>query len=320
MRAKLLKWMAIFVILVVVLSRAAAADIGIVFSEVLYDSDDIGDTKGEWLEIYNSTSAAVNIGGWTIKDNVDTFTIPSCTNIGAGGYLVIAEDKTYFNNKYGFDPHIANSTLRLDNDDDYLVLKDKQGNIKDQVAWEKGGTRIPGWSSNSLPNAGTGKSIVRTYLTLDTDTYRDWSNNQTPSPSNNSLPPSVPTISLNPVNLNFNVAVGGTAPAQTFSISNSGCSTLNWTVSENAGWLSCTPNSGTGSGTVTVSVNAGSLTVGVYNTAITISAANASNTPQTVPVKLTVSAAAPVIVVNPLSLSFNVEYNGATQSKTFFII
>jgi len=320
MKTKLLKCLGILAMLLIVLPGAvAAADIGIVFSEVLYDSEDSGDTQGEWLEIYNSTSSAVNVGGWTVRDNTDAFTIPSCTIIAAGGYLVIAQDEIYFFNKYGFYPNIDNSPLRLHNESDYLTLKDKQGNIKDQVAWEDGGSSIAGWCNSPLPEANTDKSIIRSDLNQDTGTCVDWLSNQTPSPSSNSLPPGSPTISLDPTKLNFSVACGGSTTAQTFAISNSGCSTLNWTVSDNAGWLSCNPGSGSGSGVVTVSVNAAGLTAGTYNAVISVSDANASNSPQTVSVTLTVSDAAPTIMLNPTNLSFNMTCNGAPQSKTFSI-
>ncbi|MCU0286017.1 MAG: lamin tail domain-containing protein [Acidobacteria bacterium] len=316
----LVKWTGILVIvLAVLIPLTAEADIGIVFSEILYDSDDNGDTQGEWLEIYNSTSADVNVGGWKIQDNTDTFTIPSCTIIGAGGYLILAQDRSYFYNKYGFYPNIDNSTLRLHNDGDFVTLKDKEGNIKDQVAWESGGSEVPGWSSYTLPYAYTGKSIVRYNLAQDTNTYVDWRNNQDPSPFSNTLPPGKPAISLNPTKLDFSIITGGSAPAQTFAITNSGCGTLNWTLKESAGWLSCTPLSGTGPGTVTVTIDAGGLVPGTYNTTITVSDANATNSPQTLAVKLIISNAAPKIEVNPTSFSFTAECDGPSQSKTFTV-
>ncbi|MCX6584576.1 MAG: lamin tail domain-containing protein [Candidatus Aminicenantes bacterium] len=322
MKTTLFKCLGILAVLLIVLPGAvAAADIGIVFSEVLYDSEDSGDTQGEWLEIYNSTSSAVNVGGWTVRDNTDIFTIPSCTTIAAGGYLVIAQDEIYFYSKYGFYPNIDNSPLRLHNDGDYLTLKDKQGNIKDQVAWESGGSSIAGWCISLLPEANTGKSIIRSDLNQDTGTCADWLSNQTPAPSSNSLPPGSPTISLNPTKLNFSVACGGSTTAQTFSISNSGCGTLNWTVSDNADWLTCSPGSGSGSGVITVSVDPAGLTVGVYNTAITVSSSNASNSPQSVPVTLTLSGECkPKIQLNRTHFYFGVAGEIVTCIPQAFLI
>jgi hypothetical protein len=65
---------------------------------------------------------------------------------------------------------------------------------------------------------------------------------------------------------------------------------LNWTavVGNNATWLTCTPQSGTGFAEVTVTVSPVGLLPGTYNTEITIQSPNAINSPQTVAVQLVV--------------------------------
>jgi hypothetical protein len=103
--------------------------------------------------------------------------------------------------------------------------------------------------------------------------------------------PPPPTIGYNPLSFSFTATQGGSNPPnQTLSISNTGGGTLNWTVSDNADWLSLSPTSGTDSGTVTVSVNIAGLTQGTYNTTITITAAGATNSPVSIPVALTINA------------------------------
>jgi hypothetical protein len=294
---------------------ASKADIGIVFSEILYDSAYSGETKGEWIELYNSTASRVNVGDWTIRDNYDTYKIPTCTIIASKGYLVITSDRAYFNGKYGFNPHLSNLNLELSNVDDYLTLKDKQGNVRDRVAWESGGTHVSGWGSSSQPQADEGKSIVRSNLNQDTDTYTDWANNQTPSPSSDPLPIGTPKIKLSPTELNFEAVCGGSADSQTFTITNSECGSLNWQVTENSTWIGCNPGSGTGSGTVTVTVDPDGLDAGTYTDTITVSDPNASNSPQTVSVTLTVSGDFdPVIKINLTQLSFELECGGETDS------
>ena len=54
----------------------------VVFSEVLYDSSVDFDTEGEWIELYNPQSWAIDISKWTIEDNTATIRIPSGTTIG----------------------------------------------------------------------------------------------------------------------------------------------------------------------------------------------------------------------------------------------
>jgi Viral BACON domain len=104
-------------------------------------------------------------------------------------------------------------------------------------------------------------------------------------------PPVVPpAIGVSPLSLSFGATQGGANPAtQTVSISNTGGSTLSWSVSDNAPWLTLSRGLGTGNGVVTVSVVAGTTAIGTYNGSITISAIGAS--PVSVPVTFTVGTA-----------------------------
>jgi hypothetical protein len=96
-------------------------------------------------------------------------------------------------------------------------------------------------------------------------------------------------IYLDRTQLNFGATTPGPSPnSQTFSIDNSGTGTMNWTIADDASWLSCSPLSGTNAGVVTVSVNASGLAAGEYNGTITVSSANASNSPRAIAVTLDV--------------------------------
>ena len=96
-------------------------------------------------------------------------------------------------------------------------------------------------------------------------------------------------ISLNRTQLVFGALSSGTVtPAQSFSIRNSGSGTMNWTVSEAVGWLSCSVASGTGAGTVSVTVNPTGLSAGQYNGTIFIASSHAMNSPVALPVVLNV--------------------------------
>ncbi len=100
-----------------------------------------------------------------------------------------------------------------------------------------------------------------------------------------------PTISLNKTSISFSASEGSTtSKADTFSISNSGSGTLNWSLSDNAAWLSASPTSGSGSGTVTVAANPTGLSTGTYSGAITVTDSNATNSPVTVNVTFTISS------------------------------
>jgi beta-lactamase superfamily II metal-dependent hydrolase len=150
----------------------------VVFSEVYYDT--VGtDSVEEWIELYNNSPIAVDIGGWKITDNNGTgatFTIPAGESIDPGTFYTIAVDSTGFNNLYGYDADVYGAIPALNNDGDALILKDSHGNVIDAAAWEGGASAgVPdGWGSSSAPSASTGSTIVRSDETVDTDSYADW--------------------------------------------------------------------------------------------------------------------------------------------------
>jgi len=106
-----------------------------------------------------------------------------------------------------------------------------------------------------------------------------------------------PQISFSPESLSFTAVEGGSTPAnKTLEIWNSGVDTLNWTLNDNAAWLSQNPTSGSSTGehdTVAVSVDTTGMSAGDYSANITITADGASNSPQTVPVSLSVGGIGP---------------------------
>jgi hypothetical protein len=102
---------------------------------------------------------------------------------------------------------------------------------------------------------------------------------------------STPTISRSPSSLSASCSQGSNAPSQTFEVWNSGGGTLSYALGTTASWVSCTPASGTSTGEsdpITVSYSTSGLAAGTYSATITIAAAGASNSPQTVPVTLNV--------------------------------
>jgi YD repeat-containing protein len=99
----------------------------------------------------------------------------------------------------------------------------------------------------------------------------------------------IPEISLSTSKINFGATTEGQkTPDQQFRISNSALGTLIWSVADDAEWLTCTPSSGTGSVAIIVSADPSGLSAGTYNATITITSTNASNSPKTVAVTLTV--------------------------------
>jgi uncharacterized repeat protein (TIGR02543 family) len=81
-------------------------------------------------------------------------------------------------------------------------------------------------------------------------------------------------------------SAGLTTGEQTILINNTGGGTLQWTVSRDADWITCTPLSGTDAGVVAVSVNPAGLPKGTCTGSITIQAPGSANFPATIPVTL----------------------------------
>jgi hypothetical protein len=122
--------------------------------------------------------------------------------------------------------------------------------------------------------------------------------------------PMPPAIGASPASISFTTQAGANPAAQTLTISNTGNGTLGWSASDNAAWLTLSPTSGTGNGTVTLTVTTGNLAAGNYSGLITLTASGA--TAVTVPVSLTVTTAPvpPAIGASPTSLSFTAQQGG----------
>lgn len=185
--------------------------------------------------------------------------------------------------------------------------------------WLVGSTHDITWTSSpSIPNIKLEYSIDNgtTWITITSSTSNDgvceWIVPNTPSlncmvkvsdasdgvpydtsdaPFVISSPPTPPEISLNRTSMYFGASVGEATATQNFLISNAGEGTLNWIVSDNAEWLSCSPTSGVGAEVVSVTVDASGLRAGTYHGTITVSDPQAINSPQAISVTLTVYAA-----------------------------
>ncbi len=110
---------------------------------------------------------------------------------------------------------------------------------------------------------------------------------------------------VTPATLNFTSQVGGAAPSpQNFQVSSSGGTltfSVTGTTSSGGNWMTLAPTAGNTPGPVTVGVNPATLAAGNYIGTILVTAAGASNSPQTVTVNLTVQpppAPVPSAVVN----------------------
>jgi fibronectin type 3 domain-containing protein len=81
--------------------------------------------------------------------------------------------------------------------------------------------------------------------------------------------------------------------AQSINLTNPTGGTLTWTLSESAAWLGLNVTSGTTTtevDSISASVSTTGLAAGTYSTAIIVAASGSTNSPQTIPVTLTLTA------------------------------
>ncbi|TKS57740.1 MAG: hypothetical protein EWM72_03467 [Nitrospira sp.] len=102
-----------------------------------------------------------------------------------------------------------------------------------------------------------------------------------------------PSILLNPTSLSFSGTAGGAAPlAKTINLTNPTGGTLTWTLTKSATWLGMNITSGTTTteiDQISASVSISGLGAGTYSTTISVTASGASNSPQQIPVSLTLN-------------------------------
>ncbi len=126
-----------------------------------------------------------------------------------------------------------------------------------------------------------------------------------------------PMLLVAPSTLTFNYQVNALIPpAQVLTLKSSGtqlASIATVTTASGQNWLAVSPAVSTTPGTLSVSVNPVGLPVGTYTGTITVSAPNASNTPQNVAVTLVVSTS-PFLSVSQSSLTFNYQVGSAAPS------
>lgn len=139
--------------------------------------------------------------------------------------------------------------------------------------------------------------------------------------------PAAPVLQLGQTGLRLTGIPGGsTTPVQDFAVGNVGQGTLTWTVQTSTlsggSWLNATPSSGTSTAgavfpRVNVSANLAGLAAGTYYGEIRVTAAGASNSPQSVSVVLRVPASgSPGAEVNPIGLIFVATGTGSPAAQT----
>lgn len=112
--------------------------------------------------------------------------------------------------------------------------------------------------------------------------------------------PISPEITTSVTSVSQFVQQGSNALSQSFTLQNTGSGTLNYsiTITGNPAWVTVNPPSGTSTGepdTIAINYSTSGLAVGTHNASITIMASGASNSPQTIPLSVTVTGTDPAV-------------------------
>ncbi len=148
----------------IVMCHAAMGQV--VINEIMYNAPDSG---LEYIELYNSGDATVDLSGWMLKDNRDShvFTLPDNTKLSGNRYIVIADDGELFRTTYGVKPAASGFTFNLSNDGDAVRLFDANGSAIESVVYDD---RHP-WPEEA---DGNGSSLERKNSRLPSDLAFTW--------------------------------------------------------------------------------------------------------------------------------------------------
>jgi hypothetical protein len=127
----------------------------IVITEIMNNPAPVSDTTGEWFEVFNSTSDAIDVNGWVVKDDgSNTHTIDGSvggsTVIPAGEYFVLGRTSdTSTNGGAVVDYEYGTSGFTLGNGADEVVLLSSEGTEIARVNYD-GGSTFPDLTGASM--------------------------------------------------------------------------------------------------------------------------------------------------------------------------
>jgi hypothetical protein len=129
----------------------------LVISELMVDPVAVPDDKGEWIELFNASKAAIDINGMFIDDGsnfasankIDNGTTPLLVNPGKG--IILCANKDLAQNG-GLDCQYQYGAVIALGDSDTISLWDANGVIIDKVTW-----------TNAVVNAGYSTGLSHPY-------------------------------------------------------------------------------------------------------------------------------------------------------------
>ncbi len=174
--------------------------------------------------------------------------------------------------------------------------------------WSKNGAAISGATSSSYTTpAETTANNNAQFTAKVTNSMGNATSNAAILTVNAAATTTTYTINATPASLSFSVAAGGPASTKSVLVDDTTPGPLAFTLSVDQPWITITAASGNTNGggqTMQFCVNPAGLAAGTYSGHVFLIASGVSNSPQAVPVTLTVTssaAVAPAITTQPVS-------------------
>lgn len=110
----------------------------IVITEIMQNPLAVDDSNGEYFELYNAETTAINLNGWTISDNDGDFhTIVGDLLIPAEDFIVLGRNNDS-NTNGGVHIDYEYTGMNLSNGADEIILTDTNNNEVDRVEYDGG--------------------------------------------------------------------------------------------------------------------------------------------------------------------------------------
>ncbi|MBI1840282.1 MAG: lamin tail domain-containing protein [Verrucomicrobia bacterium] len=145
--------------------NTAPADNVVVFNEVLYHPRN-NDPQLEWVELHNQMYVDVDLSNWSLEGAAQ-YRLPAGTVIPAGGYLVLAANPGLLRSNTGLDTVLGPWTGKLRNSGDTLTLRNHNGRLMDELAYQDG----PPWPVGA---DGSGATLSKTRRLTPSGPAENW--------------------------------------------------------------------------------------------------------------------------------------------------
>ncbi|MFK7922890.1 MAG: lamin tail domain-containing protein [Bacteroidia bacterium] len=138
----------------------------IIINEINYYSSPLSDA-GDWIELYNTGPSTIDISGWILQDQGNSYVIPPNSLVPSAGYFVMAADTLAFANQHPGIAKIGPIGFNFSNGGEYLALLKQDYCVVDSLTYD---AQSP-WP---LAANGQGPSLMLIDPNLDNHLASNW--------------------------------------------------------------------------------------------------------------------------------------------------